>query len=96
MINCLIRNTQAFLKLTVMENNIPKSVMHEATSLIDLYGSSFKYLGEYMGTAAYCFVFPENTVTGFPFIFLHNKKDDRTDVITGFDALDIIAELIKE
>lgn len=79
-----------------MENNVPKSVVQEAKGLVELYGSSFKYLGGYMGNDVYLFVFPEHTVTGYPFLFLHNKRNDSVDRITGFDALDIIDELIKE
>lgn len=78
-----------------MKNDIPKSVIKEAEGLIDLYGNNFDYLGEYQERDAYLFVFPKNKLTGFPFVFLYDTKDQNVETITGFDALDIIDEFEK-
>lgn len=75
-----------------MNNNIPEPVIKEAKGLVDLYGNSIEYLGEYQGCDMYRFVFPKQKETGFPFVFLYDKDDECVDTITGFDALDIIGE----
>ena len=79
-----------------MEKSIPESVLMEAQGLISLYGNTLKYLGEYKGYDVYQFAFPENTETGFPFVYLHNTSNNQVMEITGFDALDIICEFVKE
>lgn len=79
-----------------MKGIIPESVLTAAKGLINLYGNSFEYLGKYMGTDVYRFKFPANTQTGYPFVFIYNTKDGCTDAITGFDALDIIEEVVKK
>ena len=52
--------------------------------------------GGYKGNDVYQFVFPEDTETGFPFVYLHNTSSGQVMEITGFDALDIVCEFIKE
>ena len=75
---------------------IPESVMHQANSLVELYGNNIEYLGEYMGTDVYRFVFPENSITGYPYVFLYDREDGTADTITGLMAVDIISKFLKE
>ena len=74
-----------------MKNNIPEAVIKEAKDLIDRYGESIDYLGEYEEDEVYIFVFPENMETGFPFIYLYDKASNQAMTITGFKALDILS-----
>ena len=74
-----------------MKDNIPEAVIKEAKNLIDCYGDSIDYLGEYQGCDTYIFVFPENMETGFPFIYLYDKASNQAMTITGFRALDILS-----
>ncbi len=67
---------------------IPEEIKNVAKELISMYGEKFKYLGMYRGEAAYMFVFPDDSVTGFPFIYLY--KDGKAVEISGFDSLDIL------
>lgn len=67
---------------------IPEAVKTAAKPLIDRYGLSVDYLGEYKGGQAYIYQFPEDSDTGFPFVYLY--KGDTVKEITGFDALDIV------
>lgn len=76
-----------------MKNNIPEAVIKEAKDLIDCYGESIDYLGEYRGCDMYQFVFPANKETGFPFLYRYNKAADIAITITGFRALDILDEI---
>ena len=79
-----------------MNKIIPKSVLQEAKSLIELFGNNFKYLGELWGCSVYMFVLPEQQVTGYPFVFMYDHDDETADKITGFEAVDILGEFIKE
>ena len=74
-----------------MKNDIPEAVIKEAKNLIDRFGESIDYLGEYQDDEAYVFVFPENMETGFPFVYLYDKASDQAMTITGFKALDILS-----
>jgi hypothetical protein len=77
------------------QSNIPQSVLTEAKNLIDFYGDTLEYIGEYEGYGVYQFVFPENKETGFPFIYIYDPEDESVLEVTGFRALDIIKELYK-
>ena len=79
-----------------MNGIIPKQVKLEAKNLINLYGESIGFLGEYNGYEVYFFQFPENELTGFPFVFLYDREEDCADTITGFDALNIIDFFTKQ
>ena len=61
---------------------------------IDMYGPSFDYLGKYEGADFYMFVFPEDSNTGFPYVY--QLENDEVLEITGFPALDIIGLFVKE
>lgn len=54
--------------------NIPEQVKNEARLLIEQYGDSFEYLGKFEGQDAYVFKFPEDSDTGYPFIYLYDGK----------------------
>ncbi len=74
-----------------MKESIPQAVIEIAKDLIKLYGDSFKWLGRYKGHDAYLFQFPENSFTGFPFVYLYDAEKNIAVEITGFEALDIIS-----
>jgi hypothetical protein len=75
-----------------MKKAIPKSVINEAKELIAQYGENIKYRGKYKKYDVYKFVFPDDTETGFPFIYLYSSTTNKAFEITGFDALDILSE----
>ena len=66
---------------------IPNEVALAAKDLIADYGPRLEYLGQYGKSEAYEFAFPEDVVTGFPFVFLY--KDGQVTPVTGPDALRI-------
>lgn len=74
-----------------MNENIPKVVLDAAKGLIGQYGQNFKKLGLYNGQEAYMYQFPENSFTGFPFVFLYNVESNIVVGVKGFEALDIIS-----
>lgn len=67
---------------------IPQIVKDAAKDLIKAYGGKIDFLGKYEGADAYMFHFPDDSCTGFPFVYIH--KDDKLTEITGFEALDIM------
>lgn len=69
-----------------------KAIPKEITSLAP-EGATIEYLGKYVGMDAYHAYIPD-AVTGFPFVYVVNGKHIKE--ITGFDALEIINEFIKE
>ena len=73
---------------------IPQIVKDAAEDLIDMYGESFDLLGKYKGADAYVYKFPDGVCTGFPVVYL--VKDDKVEVISGFDSFDIIDSLYVE
>lgn len=70
--------------------DIPQVVMEKAKGLIQLYGPNFAYLGKYENQQVFMFQFPENTETGFPFLYLYNEASDNVTEVTGLDALEMI------
>lgn len=74
--------------------NIPELVKTAAKSLIDMYGDNFSYLGMYDGAEAYVYEFPEDSCTGFPFVYL--LKDDIVTEVSGYIALHIIDLAAKD
>lgn len=74
----------------------PAAIIERAKTLIDLFGENIVLIGKKDDVDVYMFQFPEDLRTGYPFLFLYDRKNNHVDKITGFDALDIIAELIKE
>ena len=74
--------------------NIPIQVKKAAAELIEAYGDSIVYIGEYSGCEAYLFQFPEDSSTGFPFVYL--LGDNKVTEVSGGIALDIIDLLIKD
>ena len=79
-----------------MEKEIPRQVIKEAGCLVEYYGENFRFLGERENLEVYQFLFPEDIVTGFPFIYMYNPKNHTAYEITGFEAIDIIQELLAE
>lgn len=73
---------------------IPQIVKDAAKDLIKIYGDNIDFLGKYEGADAYIYHFPDDTSTGFPFVYIH--KDDKVTEITGFEALDILRLFVKD
>lgn len=77
------------------KKDIPNIVIQKAKDLIDLYGINLDCIGMYKGLDVYAFQFPENTETGYPFLYLYDRLSNKTTDVTGFEALDILSGLIK-
>ncbi|WP_304523016.1 hypothetical protein [Bacteroides acidifaciens] len=77
-----------------MMNNVPTAIQNAAKGLTDMYGQNFAYLGQYQGRAAWRYCFPEDTDTGYPFVYLY--ADGHVDEITGREALRIISLFVKD
>lgn len=75
---------------------IPVAVKEEAKTLISMYGENIILLGQKNNMDVYRFMFPEDSVTGFPFIYLYDREKESAVKITGFKAVSIICELVKE
>lgn len=67
---------------------VPAPVLAAAAGLVEMYGPQFELLGQTDGADVYMFCFPDDEVTGFPFVYL--LKDGKAKEVTGFDALSII------
>ena len=73
---------------------VPKEVITAAGDLVKMYGPKFSLLGERDGLAVYCFEFPKDTYTGFPFLFLYGSG--AVQEVTGDEALELIASFGAE
>ena len=67
----------------------PPEVLKAAKGLVNMFGPHFVLLGERDGQEVYMFQFPEDSTTGFPFVYLYEKGKPALEV-TGFEAVDII------
>ena len=67
----------------------PPEVLKTAKGLVDMYGPHFVLLGERDGQQVYMFQFPDDSTTGFPFVYLYEKGKPALEV-TGFEAVEII------
>lgn len=79
-----------------MSKEIPQAVIKEAQGLIERYGQHIDYLGEYKEADYYVFHFPDETITGFPFVYVYYRQKEEAIEITGFDALDIIGKFKEQ
>ena len=79
-----------------MNKKIPEQVIKEAEGLINIYWENIEYLGADENAEYYHFVFPKDTVTGFPFVYIYTPQNGDVIEITGFDALDIIGKFYKD
>lgn len=75
------------------KTNIPQKVRDAASGLIALGGDYLKLIGKYKGQDAYHYAEPDAD-TGFPFVFLYDGST--VTEISGFEALDITASLVKD
>lgn len=73
-----------------MKENVPKAVLEAAKGLIGRYGENIKKHGIYKGQEVYVYQFPENSFTGFPFVYLYDAEKNMAIEITGKTALDIL------
>ena len=76
-----------------MDNAIPKVVLEDAKQLVQLYGENIIKIGSENIWDIYMFQFPENSLTGYPILFMHDTKTDSVIMITNFEALDVINHL---
>lgn len=86
--------TRLFLYAFLCIMKVPEQVKNEARELIEQYGDSFDYLGNYEGADYFVYKFPEDATTGFPFVFRYG--DGPVMTISGFDALDLINLLVED
>lgn len=73
--------------------NIPQIVKDAARDLIKMYGDAIDYLGKYEGADAYMYHFPDDSCTGYPFVYL--VKDGKVDIVTESLALYIIGLFVE-
>lgn len=73
---------------------VPQIVKDAAQDLIDRFGDNFICLGKFEGADAFAFSFPEDSCTGYPFVYL--VKNGKVDVITDSPALFIIDLLVED
>lgn len=76
------------------KKDIPTAVIQKAKGLINLYGVNLDFIGLYKGMDVYAFQFPENTETGYPFLYLYDRQSKNTTDVTGFEALYILDMLL--
>ncbi len=69
-------------------------MQNAAKGLTDMYGSNFAYLGQYDGRAVWQYCFPEDTDTGYPFVYLYG--DGQVEEVTGRQALRLISRFVKD
>ena len=79
-----------------MKETIPSVIIAQAKELIDLYDNCLEYCGSYQNKDVFVFRFPDDTETGFPFLFLYDKTNEGVEEITGFETLHILSEIIEE
>lgn len=77
-----------------MKKEIPQIVKDAARRLIERYGDTIDYLGQYEGADAYVYNFPEGSCTGYPFVYL--VKDGKVDTVTESPALYIIGLFVED
>ncbi len=78
------------------ESDIPQAVLYEASWLIEVYGCDFRKIGKYDGKIVYLYCFPENTETGYPFVYLYDEMNMISLQITGEEALEVIQDCTSE
>ena len=76
-----------------MSQKIPQVVIDKAQSLINLYGEHCAFLGQTKMYDVYIFQFPEDSMMGYPILFLYNTATKSATTVTGMEALAIIEEI---
>lgn len=69
---------------------VPKEVLKAAAGLVEMYGAKFSVLGEKDGRTVYQFDFPEDSYTGYPFVYLFREGDRKAKELTGPEALEAV------
>ena len=67
----------------------PQIIKDEAKELINMYGDQIIHIGQYDNREVYQFIFPGESTTGFPFVYLVNNNE-AVEKVTGPEALDIL------
>ncbi len=70
--------------------DIPQIVLEKAKDIVDVYGNKIKYIGEYENKEVYQFQFPKNERTGFPHIYVYDKRTKAVEEVTGIKSMKII------
>ena len=73
-----------------MNESIPQQVIGEAVNYIAHYGQHIAYLGQCQGQDYYRFLFPKDSLTGFPVVFVFDHQTNEVMTISDRNALDII------
>lgn len=73
---------------------VPEEVIKAAGQLVEQYGENFEYLGRKDDTDYFLYAFPEDSCTGFPFVYAF--KDGDVDTMTGDIAFYIIDLFIED
>lgn len=74
--------------------NIPEQVKNEARNVMEQYGGHLEYLGDVDNQKAWLLRLPDDTVVGFPFLYLY--KGGEAVEITGPSVFDFIDLYIKD
>lgn len=74
-------------------STIPKPVFDEAADFISEYGEHIKYTGRHKQYEVYSFIFPEDSETGYPVLYLYDSTKESAFEITGEMALDILSSI---
>ena len=74
-----------------MEAKVPTSILKPARYLIRLFGNHFQYLGNRLGSDYWRFVFPKNTVVGFPAVYVFDSINGNAKVLDGEESLEALS-----
>lgn len=74
---------------------VPKAVKDKTSDLAAMYGGDVEYKGKYEGRDVYMFRFPDDTETGFPFVYLYDDDNEDVTELTGFESLKLLRVLRK-
>lgn len=74
---------------------IPPKVISKAKNLIDQYGMRIEFVGKLNEKEVYKFNLPDNEETGFPIVYLYDKKNDTVETVSGTKSFSILSSLEK-
>ena len=79
-----------------MKGQIPSAVTQAASFLIEEYGDNVVFIGKKDNLDVYMYKFPEDALTGFPFVYLYDALSGQVTTVNGFASLDIIGNCKKD
>ncbi len=74
--------------------NIPPQVMNAASELRAMYGEHVEYLGEFQGSHAYYYHYPDDITAGVCPVYLYDGTT--VDEVTGDIAMNILDLLVED